>query len=177
MCPLNQGLRNWSLWDCALFLVQKSGDVTLDLPGITNYLYENEFDCALLMVFTGSKQYLESTSAFPNRVSFTYKYPICIWEVWQDRYFPPLWAKRYVACLFVVQHQVGEGRISSFTSTALFWRRVIGEIPWSHTHCSASSTSTNRRRLLSNAVWWGGRCRCNNLSRSVLKELWMNQSR
>uniref|UniRef100_A0A915EHM6 Tripeptidyl peptidase II Ig-like domain-containing protein n=1 Tax=Ditylenchus dipsaci TaxID=166011 RepID=A0A915EHM6_9BILA len=51
------------------FNVPKSSSFQFALPGITEFLYENPIDCVLIQVFSSTKQYIDSTGAFPERKS------------------------------------------------------------------------------------------------------------
>ncbi|MFH4981037.1 hypothetical protein AB6A40_007746 [Gnathostoma spinigerum] len=47
--------------------LQKAGETNFELPGLTNYLYDNPFDDVHLMIFTTTKQFIGSSSVFPKR--------------------------------------------------------------------------------------------------------------
>ncbi|VDM98208.1 unnamed protein product [Thelazia callipaeda] len=47
--------------------LQKTSDGYVELPGITDYLYESVFDDVNIMVFSGTKQYIGSSGSFPDR--------------------------------------------------------------------------------------------------------------
>ncbi|VDM41821.1 unnamed protein product [Toxocara canis] len=52
------------------FSIPKATEAFMELPGITNYLYENSFDDVHIMLFTSTKQFIGSSSSFPKRYPF-----------------------------------------------------------------------------------------------------------
>ncbi|VDK58046.1 unnamed protein product [Anisakis simplex] len=52
------------------FSIAKATEVFLELPGLTNYLYENSFDDVHIMLFTSTKQFVGSSSSYPKRYPF-----------------------------------------------------------------------------------------------------------
>ncbi|KAK6759539.1 hypothetical protein RB195_021242 [Necator americanus] len=53
------------------FNTLKSGEIRLDLPGVTSYLYESPYDCILMQLFSSSKEFIGASSSYPER--YTYK--------------------------------------------------------------------------------------------------------
>lgn len=50
--------------------MQKTTDAYVELPGITDYLYESAFDDVHIMIFSTTKQYIGSSAPYPDRVFF-----------------------------------------------------------------------------------------------------------
>uniref|UniRef100_A0A1I8F0V4 Tripeptidyl-peptidase 2 n=1 Tax=Wuchereria bancrofti TaxID=6293 RepID=A0A1I8F0V4_WUCBA len=47
--------------------LQKATDAYVELPGITDYLYESAFDDVHIMIFSATKQYIGSSASYPDR--------------------------------------------------------------------------------------------------------------
>lgn len=54
--------------------MQKATDAYVELPGITDYLYESAFDDVHIMIFSTTKQYIGSSAPYPDRVSFFFSF-------------------------------------------------------------------------------------------------------
>uniref|UniRef100_F1KRN9 Tripeptidyl-peptidase 2 n=1 Tax=Ascaris suum TaxID=6253 RepID=F1KRN9_ASCSU len=52
------------------FSIPKATEAFIELPGITNYLYENSFDDVHVMLFSSTKQFIGSSSSYPKRYPF-----------------------------------------------------------------------------------------------------------
>uniref|UniRef100_A0A915CJ53 Tripeptidyl-peptidase 2 n=1 Tax=Parascaris univalens TaxID=6257 RepID=A0A915CJ53_PARUN len=52
------------------FSIPKATEAFIELPGITNYLYENSFDDVHVMLFSSTKQFVGSSSSYPKRYPF-----------------------------------------------------------------------------------------------------------
>uniref|UniRef100_A0A915PW83 Tripeptidyl-peptidase 2 n=1 Tax=Setaria digitata TaxID=48799 RepID=A0A915PW83_9BILA len=61
------GLQTYRLLLTYNFSLQKATDAHVELPGITDYLYESAFDDVHVMVFSTTKQYIGSSAPYPDR--------------------------------------------------------------------------------------------------------------
>lgn len=58
--------------------VQKTNEFSFALHGLTDFLYENPVDDVLIQIFTESKKYVRATGPYPDRVSFSLRFPLII---------------------------------------------------------------------------------------------------
>ncbi|VIO89724.1 Hypothetical subtilase-type proteinase F21H12.6 in chromosome II, putative [Brugia malayi] len=61
------GLQTFRLLLTYNFSLQKATDAYVELPGITDYLYESAFDDVHIMIFSATKQYIGSSASYPDR--------------------------------------------------------------------------------------------------------------
>ncbi|KAL3990463.1 Tripeptidyl peptidase II family protein [Acanthocheilonema viteae] len=61
------GLQTFRLLLTYNFSLQKATDAYVELPGITDYLYESAFDDVHIMIFSTTKQYIGSSAPYPDR--------------------------------------------------------------------------------------------------------------